>query len=281
VFQFTPDTNANFNALITEVKRNFHNGLLVDLLYTYSKSLDEVSSEGPGYGTNQTYPTVLATERGPSDYDATHNLRIVGLYDLPIFRGRTDWEGNILGGWEVNGDFQFHSGFPWTPVATNNCNLVLGAATICPLRPIGVFAAPGNNHATSAFLPPAASSNYPNGSTAYYDVTASGYPAFNRNGQRGPRFSQFDFSVVKNFGLPAMKFIGESAKIQLRMNLYNAFNKLNLAPFTFQSQSTTVAYGNNCAGTPVVCTPVANPSFGIATAGLAGRTMELEGRFVF
>jgi len=281
VFQFTPDTNANFNALITEVKRNFHNGVLVDLLYTYSKSIDEVSSEGPGYGTNQTYPTVLSTERGPSDYDATHNLRVVGLYDLPIFRGRTDWEGNVLGGWELNGDFQFHSGFPWTPVATNNCNLLLGAATICPLRPIGVFAAPGNNHATSAFLPPVSSSNYPNGSTAYYNVTASGFPGFNRNSQRGPRFSQFDFSVVKNFGLPSMRFIGESAKIQLRMNLYNAFNKLNLAPFTFQSQSTTVAYGNNCSGSPAVCTPAANPNFGIATAGLAGRTMELEGRFVF
>lgn len=284
VFQFTPDTNANFNALITDVKRNFHNGMLVDFLYTYSKSIDEISAEGPGYGTNQTYPTDLATERGPSDYDATHNLRVVGLYDLPILRGRTDWEGNLLGGWEVNGDFQFHSGFPWTPVAVNNCNLVLGAATICPLRPIGVFAAPGDNHATNAFLPPVSGSNYPNGSTSYYDVTASGFPAFNRNSERGPRFSQFDFSFVKNFGLPEMKLIGESSKIRLRMNVYNAFNKLNLAPFTFQSQSTTVAYGNNppgCTGGPPACTPIANPNFGIASAGLAGRTVELEGRFIF
>lgn len=281
VFQFTPDTNADYNALLTEVKRNFHNGLLMDFQYTYSKSIDEVSSEGPGYGTNQTYPTDLATERGPSDFDATHNLRVVGLYDLPIFRGRTDWEGNVLGGWEVSGDFQFHSGFPWTPVATNNCNLVLGAATICPLRPIGILATPGDNHDTNAFLPPASGSNFPNGSTAYYDVTASGFPAFNRNHERGPRFSQFDFSFVKNFGLPATKFTGESSKIQLRMSVYNLFNKLNLAPFTFQGQSTTVAYGNNCTGSPAVCTPIANPNFGIATAGLAGRTVELEGRFVF
>ncbi len=281
VFQFTPDINANFNALNTEVKRNFRNGLLVDFLYTYSKSIDEVSAEGPGYGTNQTFPTVLATERGPSDYDATHNVRVVGLWDLPIFRGRNDWQGRILGGWEVNGDFQFHSGFPWTPLATNNCNLTLGAATICPLRPIGVFTSPGNKSDTNAFLPPVSGSNFPNGSTAYYDVTASGFPAFKRNNQRGPRFSQFDFSFVKNFGLPSMKFVGESSKIQLRMNIYNAFNKLNLAPFTFQSQSTTITYGNNCVGTPPVCTPIANPNFGIATSGLAGRVIELEGRFVF
>lgn len=78
-----------------------------------------------------------------------------------------------------------------------------------------------------------------------------------------------------------MKFIGESSEIQLRMNVYNLFNKLNLAHFTFQSQSTTVGYGNNCTGSPAVCTPIANPNFGIATTGLAGRTVELEGRFVF
>jgi hypothetical protein len=74
-----------------------------------------------------------------------------------------------------------------------------------------------------------------------------------------------------------MKFVGESSKIQL----YNAFNKLNLAPFTFQSQSSTVSFGNNCVSAPPVCTPVANPNFGIASTGLAGRTLELEGRFVF
>jgi len=123
--------------------------------------------------------------------------------------------------------------------------------------------------------------NFPSGSTAYYNVTTSGFPAFNRNNERGPRFSQFDFSFVKSFGLPSMKFVGESSKIQLRMNVYN----LNLAPFTFQSQSTTVAYGNvspcGTLGNPPICNPIANPNFGIATLGFAGRVVKLEGRYVF
>jgi hypothetical protein len=274
VFEYTPDTNANFNALNAEIKRNFRGGLLVDVLYTYSKSIDDVSAEGPGFGTNQTYPTDDATERGPSDYDTPHNLRVFSLWDLPILRNRHDTVGNILGGWEINGDFQFHSGFPWTPVASNNCNLVLGSATICPIRPIGILAAAGNNADTSAFLPPV-NSNFVNGGPAYFNVTSSGFPGIGRNTERGPRFSQFDFSFVKNFGLPKMKFIGENSKIQLRMNVYNAFNKLNLAPFTFDSTSAVVSYYNN--GT----VPVANPQFGTASTGLAGRTVELEGRFVF
>jgi hypothetical protein len=72
-----------------------------------------------------------------------------------------------------------------------------------------------------------------------------------------------------------MKFLGEGAKIQLRMTAYNVFNKLNLAPFTFGSTSTVVSSFNN--GT----VPVANPLFGTAINGLAGRVVELQGRISF
>lgn len=274
-FRFIPGANANFNALNTEVKRNFRNGLLLDVLYTYSKSIDIVSEEGPGFNTNPTYPTDMHTERGPSDFDATHNFRAVGLWDLPIYRNRHDLAGNLLGGWEINGDFQFHSGFPWTPVASNNC-FTLGVQFLCPVRPTAYTGAAGDNASTDAFLP-LQKNNFPNGSTSYFTTTAPipSFPGIGRNSFRGPRFSQFDFSFVKNFGLPSGKFIGENSKIQLRMNIFNAFNKLNLAPFTFDSPSTVITYFNN--GT----TPAANPNFGVATLGLAGRVIELEGRFVF
>jgi hypothetical protein len=57
------------------------------------------------------------------------------------------------------------------------------------------------------------------------------------------------------------------------MTGYNVFNKLNLAPFSFGSNSTTVSFGGN--------PPVANPLFGTATAGLVGRVLELQARFIF
>jgi hypothetical protein len=76
--------------------------------------------------------------------------------------------------------------------------------------------------------------------------------------------------------LPRMRFVGEGAKIQLRMTAYNVFNKLNLAPFTFGSNSTTVSFFNNGSGVPV-----ANPQFGTATSGLEGRVLELQARFSF
>jgi hypothetical protein len=155
------------------------------------------------------------------------------------------------------------------------------------LRPIAYNGGAGSKHDTDAFLPPSAG-NFPalagltpaNPSSPYFTLQTTGstpdFPGIGRNSFRGPRYSGVDLGIAKHFGLPSMKYFGENAGIEIRMNLYNAFNKLNLAPFTFGSTSTTVSFFNNGSGQPV-----ANPLFGTATAGLAGRVMELQGRFSF
>ena len=281
VFNFTPDTNSSFNALNSQLEHRFHHGVSTNIQYTYSKSIDQISAEGPGFVTNQTYPINDHTERGPSDYDATHNFRAYAVWDLPIFRTRKDFLGKMVGGWQLNGIYQFHSGFPWTPVASNLCP-VLGATSLCPVRPIAYNGGAANNYDTSAFLPPT-SGNFPAMATGttipYFTLQTTGTtpapPGIGRNTFRGPRYQDVDLTVAKEFGLPTMKFIGEGAKIQLRMTAYNAFNKLNLAPFSFGSTSTTISSNNNGG------TPLPNPLFGTATSGLAGRVLELQVRLSF
>jgi Carboxypeptidase regulatory-like domain/TonB dependent receptor len=286
IFTPTPDTNASFNALNTQMEHKFGHGVSANLLYTYSKSIDQVSAEGPGFVTNQTYPIDDATERGPSDYDATHYVRAYGDWNLPIFPDRHDLLGSLLGGFRLDGVFEFHSGFPWTPVASNLCP-VLGATSLCPLRPIAYDGGAKNNYDTDAFLPPR-SANFPalagltaaNPSNPYFTLQTTGstpaFPGIGRNSFRGPRYQDIDLGIAKHFALPQTNFLGENAGIEVRMNLYNAFNKLNLAPFTFGSTSTTISSFNNSSGQPV-----ANPLFGTATTGLAGRIVELQGRFSF
>ncbi len=287
VYDFTPDTTADYNSLNFRLQHQFSRGLLLNFAYTYSKSIDDVSAEGPGSTTNETYPIDLATERGPSDYDATHYVTAYAVWDLPVFRNQNTWVGKLAGGWELSPIFTFHSGFPWTPVATNLCP-VLGAGSLCPIRPIQYLGgALTGRHGTDAFLPPA-SGVFPNPSASYFTLQTSGstpdFPGIGRNSFRGPRFSDIDLSLAKSFGLPAARFIGEGAKIELRMNVFNLFNKLNLAPFTFGSNSTKISVAQNCSGTPQVCTPIPNPNFGLAdfsNGGLSGRTIELQGRFTF
>lgn len=288
VFDFTPDTTANFNALNAALQHQFMHGILGNVSYTYSKCLDEMSSEGPGFVTNQTYPIDLASEYGPCDYDATHYLRAYAVWDLPIFSGRKDFVGKVAGGWQFSPIFTFHSGFPWTPVADNLCP-VFGSTSLCPVRPTEYLGGAHVGNATEAFLPPK-SAIFPNASTDYFTLQTTGttpdFPGIGRNSFRGPRFSEFDMSLAKSFGLPSTKFMGEGAMIELRINAFNIFNKLNLAPFTFGSASTLISSAQNCtgSGSSQVCTPVANPNFGLASftnGGLAGRTLELQGRFTF
>jgi hypothetical protein len=116
-----------------------------------------------------------------------------------------------------------------------------------------------------------------NAQNPYFTLQTSGnspdFPGIGRNSFRGPRYQDIDLTVLKEFGLPSMKYLGEGAKIQLRLSAYNAFNKLNLAPFQFGSQSTLINLnGGN---------PAHSPYFGIASLGLAGRTVELQARFSF
>jgi hypothetical protein len=71
--------------------------------------------------------------------------------------------------------------------------------------------------------------------------------------------------VVKRFGLPNLKFLGENSALELRGNFFNVFNKLNLQPFSFGTDNTKVETAR----------------FGRAPGGLSGRVVEFQARFTF
>ena len=260
----TSDVNSNYNALNLRLRKQLSHGLLFDAIYRYSKSIDQLSNEGPGAQTNQTDPAHPQTEHGPSDFDATHNLSFYSLWDLPIFRNQSNFAGKVLGGWQINGILSAHSGFPWTPVTgTQNSVPITGADTINPTRPIGVLADWNHDYSDSTFTTPGG--NFPNGGPAYFDISQPGPPGIGRNSQRGPHYFDVDFSVVKKFGLPTMKLFGEGANIELRGNFYNAFNKLNLQSIAFGSDEARIE----------------NTRFGMSPGGLAGRVIEFHARLNF
>lgn len=90
-------------------------------------------------------------------------------------------------------------------------------------------------------------------------------PGIGRNVFRGPNYVGDDFSFVKQIRFGRIRGLGENAMLDLRTNFFNAFNKLNLAPFNFGDSNTHVE----------------DPTFGRAITGLAGRVVELQGRFSF
>lgn len=269
VFFPIPDGNANYNALIARLTHTLSHGFAFDAVYRFAKSIDTLSYEGPGATTNQTFPSDQRTERGPSDFDARHNFIFSGTWDLPIFRERKDWVGNVLGGWELNGVWTAHSGFPWTPKIGPALRQPSGKF-FGPIRPVRYFGGAGDDTSNDAFL---TGSNFPGGGAAFFDTTVAGNPpditlnppGIGRNSFRGPRYSSVDLSMVKSFGFGKLPALGEGAKLELRANFFNAFNQLNLAPIQFFDNGAFVT----------------DPNFGRSLRGLSGRVVELQARFSF
>jgi hypothetical protein len=257
----TPDVNSEYNSLNAQISRRFTNGFQFSGLYTWSKSLDFLSNEGPGASTNQTDPAHLNTERGPSDYDRTHNLTMSGLWELPWLRTQQGLAGHILGGWQISTIFSAHTGFPWTPVTgTQNSVPITGAATINPTRPIGYFGGNGYDYSNTTFMTPGG--NFPGGGRKYFDITKPGSPGIGRNSFRGPNYRSLDMTFAKNTRIPS---INEAGNLELRVNFFNIFNSLNLQPFGFATGSTKIE----------------DSHFGQAERALSGRVMELQARFSF
>jgi hypothetical protein len=292
VTYYANDGNANFNALLLELKHEFASSFLVDTQYRWSHNIDSGSNAYAG----GFYQYNLATGYATSDYDARHAFKLYGIWSPRIFRGSNSWAEKIAGGWSISGILNAHTGFPWTPVynlsdldggfdpvfnfgkggagSSNNA----GPSQALPAAYAGGFNPNYRSNATVAgggsafFTPPNVSGGvlftclFPNPDPTACPAGQQGLgpiptiPGIHRNIFTGPGYFDVDGTLSKSFGLPTFKIIGENAKIEFRANFYNLFNKLNL----FNPQ-------NN----------ILDQHFGEAQNALGSRTIELQARFSF
>ncbi len=262
VFFPLPDVNGNYHAFLARLTHAFSRGFRLDLSYRWSKSIDTLSYEGPGAPTNQTYPSDLRSERGPSDYDVRHHLVVSWLWDLPILRTRTDFWGKAFGGWQINGIWTNSTGFPYTVKIGQSLRFANGEPW-GPIRPTRYLGGALTDHNDRAFIRPGG--NFPGGGARYFDTVTIGPPGIGRNSFRGPGYRSMDLSLVKQTVLPRIPGLGEAPRLEIRFNFLNAFNELNLEPLGFFSEGVFAD----------------RPNFGRATRGLAGRVIEFQARVSF
>ncbi|HVS83106.1 MAG TPA: TonB-dependent receptor [Pyrinomonadaceae bacterium] len=279
IFFPLPDVNSSYNSMVLSVIRRYTRGFQIDGTYRWSKSIDTNSF---GRGAQQTDPSNQKINRGPSDFDVRHNLIISALWDIPLFRERKDFIGKALGGFQINGIFDLHSGFPWTPQQgccffdragdfANDANGD-GKGNDFPTQYFGgIIAHPSNQDFINGL--------FPNGGRTAFGVIEDcnnfpvrcvttivrGPAGVGRNSFRGPKYRSLDLSVVKQTRLPG--FLGEGANLEVRANFFNAFNLLNLPPFQTGGQSNTDFTNRG--------------DFGRSLFGLAGRVIEFQARFSF
>jgi hypothetical protein len=256
----TSDVYSNYNGANATLAKRFAHGYSVNATYTYSKSLDQGSNEGPGALSNQTDPAHPITEYGPSDFDNRHRVTVSGDWDLPKYHEGRGLVGSIVSGWQVNGVFQYHTGFPWTPVTgVPTVAVVQSAATIAPTRPTAYFGGAHNSCSNSAYIN---GTNFPNGGKSYFQIGTPGAPGIGRNSWNGPCYLNTDLSAAK---MQAVNVFGHETQLRFQANFYNAFNKTNLAPILFGTNNATVE----------------NSLFGLAPAADAGRVIDFFVRVDF
>jgi len=223
--------------------------------------------------SEQPYPYDLGLNYGRSDYNVTRAFKIFGMWQPVFFHGSRGWMEKIAGGWSLSGIFNLHSGFPWTPVVNipNGASLYCGNCGYSQLLPAAYLGGAGTSTSNDQFK---TGSNYPKGGAAYFSTpTFTAYTGSNfgsalpqtgirRNSLNGPGYKDVDMTLAKAFGLPKMPVLGESAKVEFRVDAYNLFNNLNFDP-------TKIVNDINA------------PGFGRDTAALGARTVTLSARFSF
>jgi len=221
--------NSSYNALEASLRKRFSHGLSFLASYTWSHSIDDVSSfnitgsaSQPVAGENDLAqnPFDLAAERGPSMFDARHRLVLSYQWSLPSLQHSTNWYGKVFGNWQLNGIFTAMSGTPFTVFDSNDVSLQGQAPEISGFssnRP-NVVGNPNSGPRTavqwfnvSAFQRIIQDPNSP--------VEQFGNEG--RNAVEGPEYVNWDFSAFKNIRLT------ESKELQFRGELFNVLNHTN------------------------------------------------------
>ena len=272
--------NANYNAMIATLTHNFSHTFQASAQYTWARAMDENS--GPYY--EDPYPFNPSNAYGRANYDVRDMVKIFGLWQPVFFHGNHGWIEKLAGGWSLSGIWNWHTGFPWNPFYNASTNFYYQNSGYGQLRPAavapgfgtntsnGVFQANTNpnfgGNGTQFFLPPA----FVPGAT-FPAAAPAPTPGIHRNSLNGPGYNSLNVSLAKAFGLPKNKVLGEGARFEIRADIYNLFNTLNI---NVQSID-----GNLGSVNPNGTVASVNSDFGVAGQALGSRTIQLQARFSF
>ena len=200
---------SNYNGLQVTLRTSSWHGMSSQFNYTWSHSLDEVTQY---VGALVQDNTNFKNDYASSDYDIRHNFNGYVIYDIPGSSHGPKW---LSHGWEVNGKLGFHTGLPFSIHAAYDTsgtgeNTARGVQMGNPTAGVDRSQSQGN---PVQWINPNAFVNAANGL----------FGSVGRNSVRGPGYGDVDLSFLKN--IP----IRERLHAQLRIELFNIFNRVNLA----------------------------------------------------
>jgi hypothetical protein len=229
--------SSSYNSMQFRSEKRVGQDLAFLVSYTFSKSIDDVSSVfagSVGSGLPQDSNN-LAAERARSDFDARHRLAISSVYDLPfakLWAQGPGWRKTLLDHWQLAGILSAQSGSPFTVNLSAGQSASAVAAFGNPARPDLV----GNPYKAGpvAANPGCVAPGIVGVPASWFNPCAFAEPALNpdtglpvfgtagRNILTGPALSNLDLSLSRT-----IQFRSESHRLQIRGEFFNMTNHPN------------------------------------------------------
>ena len=210
ILQEENETNSSYNSLQAGLRMDNRHGVTLQLAYTWSHEIDEVS----GDLNSLSNPFNARYDRGSGGVDRRHVFNANYIYNFPFFAHSSNVPARtILGGWEFSGVTIAQSGTPQPLTYNGNDTLGLGGDTTN--RP--------NQTAPVRYLKKR---------TAWFDNSAFASPVAPWNGGATQGFGTAGKDAIVlpgrvNFNLSLFKtieFKPEGLALELRFESFNTFN---------------------------------------------------------
>ena len=235
--------SGSYHAMQWTVRKRYSSGLQFDVNYTFSKSIDlssrtETSTRFSGFLQN-TWNT--SQERAVSNYDTTHFVNAIAVWELPIGRGKLVGGGMsklfnaIVGGWQLSGTYRQSSGLPFSidnglRWPTNWEVDAYGTPNGTPIPPVV------SAHNAPAIVGAGGPNLWSNPAAAFaaFSETLPGQSG-SRNTLRGDGIFDIDTGIGKSWVMP----YSEHHRLQIRAEAFNLTNSVRFDPSCTGSSSST------------------------------------------
>jgi hypothetical protein len=223
--QIETESESNYNSLQTTLKiQNWHN-LTSTLNYSWAHSLD-TASDGQDFVPNAAMPEDSFKPRAEyanSNFDVRNRVQWYWSYNLP-----GGDKNRLLGGWALDGMFNFANGQPYTVHYIDNfvndfsnSDEYFGRLDIVDPGSLHKGAGGVNLLNLAAFAAPC---TWSGDAVTGACVNNTGHPGTERrNAFRSPNFTIFDFALTKKTR------ISENLAMELRADFFNILNHTNLS----------------------------------------------------
>ena len=219
------DGESWYNALIVDVRKRFGAGFSLQSSYTLSKSEDTTQAStffsDATNGTTTAFPEYIpGYNKGLSDFDTRHAWVVNFSVELP----GSDALGGLLNGWQASGIWNMRSGQPLTVFVQSNRSRSLWNPSL----------GPGIGQDRPSYAPGYGPDNSVLGRVdqwfdpnAFVLQPAGTFGDTGRGDFIGPDLRTFDVALTKRASL---RRLGSDARVELRLEAFNLFDRANFGP---------------------------------------------------